>query len=217
MTNCLIRPDQHVPHAHRGGGGHLSQSQAMLALKHIASQLPGLRALHQQNWEDVVCNTIADVKYEEVEEVLREGKGIRRVKVRFPAAGSADMVTHGCDVIGIVAQEEARREQIAAGCADVVVEAMQLFPNDALVQMAAVRALYNMCYRCEPGHRAVNKAEPEAPLHRILDRFSADFELAQVCFVAPWVRGTCCWLQPISWFFVSCGTCSSSLGGRCWQ
>jgi hypothetical protein len=153
----------------------------MLALKHIASQLPGLKALHQQRWEDVVCNAIANVKYEEVEEVVREGKGIRRVKVKHPAAGSADVVAHGCDVIGIVAQEEAPRERIASSCADVVVEAMQLFPDNALVQMAAMRALYNMCYRCEPGHRAVNKAEPETLLYRILDRFSADSELVQAC------------------------------------
>lgn len=93
---------------------------------------------------------------------------------------SGDIAAYGCDVIGIVAHDETQREAVAKHCAGVVVDAMQLFENNALAQMAAARAIYNMCYRSEPGHRAVNQADPEPALYKVLDRFGADVELVQV-------------------------------------
>lgn len=56
----------------------------MLALKNMVSQLPGRQALLQQeNWEGTVCNALERVKYEEVEEVVRDERGIRRVRSKY--------------------------------------------------------------------------------------------------------------------------------------
>ena len=94
---------------------------------------------------------------------------------------SADIAAIGCDVIGIMAHEEAYREQVARECVGSVVEAMQTFGDDAFVQMAAVRTMYNMAYRNESGQQAVILADPLPLLHRIFDVYQSDFELVQVC------------------------------------
>ena len=67
---------------------------AMLALKNIASQLPGRKALLKEDWMTVVCNAIDRVKYDEKEQVIRDEQGIRKV-----LSGVACYVYFFCDPI----------------------------------------------------------------------------------------------------------------------
>jgi hypothetical protein len=72
------------------------------------------------------------------------------------------------------------REDLARDCIVTVLQAMDVYIDDANVQQKALVVLYNVCYRCEEAHEIVVEQGGRTATERVLSKFQGEVELRAV-------------------------------------
>lgn len=127
-----------------------------------------------------------EVKIEVPEWMQQEGQAKGELVVveeptLLPTLKAIDSIEIGIKCIGALAHAQDYRETLAQDCAINIVRAATLCSDEARVVLAALRTLYNLCYRSESGHEAVVLGGAKDLLDLAESRLSSDFDVTRQC------------------------------------
>ena len=154
------------------------QGYALALLLTLAQNYAMRREIAKEEWVAATAAALIRAKTVERKITIDRGRGEKEIVYETkPTRHAVAVCTCTCQLFSSMAFDHANRQEVCEDGLSLVLQAMQLCPEEPLVQLNACRAIYNFVYRCEAAHILTAEEDALDAVEPLCQQFSSDDDL----------------------------------------